>query len=78
MLYNEEDDMKNNAGLGYLDFHIRPHLNSEYFPNVTLKNIQKIAEDNKETIYALDDNSAIQVIDEDISVISEGVWKKFN
>lgn len=78
MLYSEEDDMENNAGLGYLDFHIRPHLNNEDFPNVTLKNIQKVADKTKETIYALDDNSAIQVIDGNISVISEGIWKKFN
>lgn len=77
-LYDEADDMENNTGLGYLDFHIRPHLNSKYFPNVTLENIEKIVYETKETIYALDDNSAIQVIDEDISVISEGIWKKFN
>ncbi len=78
MLYRENDDMKNNFGLGYLDFHIRPHLNDEYFPQVTLENIQKIAEKTKQIIYALDDNSAIQVINGGISVISEGVWKKFN
>lgn len=77
-LYREEDDMENNTGLGYLDFHIRPHLNSSYFPNMTLENIQEIADETKETIYALDDNSAIQVIDEKISVISEGIWKRFN
>lgn len=78
ILYREQDDMKNNLGLGYLNFHIRPHLNDEYFPEVTLENIQKIAKKTNETIYALDNNSAIQVIDRDISVISEGIWKKFN
>lgn len=77
-LYGEEDDMKNNSGLGYLDFHIRPHLNAAYYPKMILENIQKIADETKETIYALDDNSAIQVIDRDMSVISEGIWKKFN
>lgn len=77
-LYGEEDDINNNAGLGYLDFHIRPHLNNAYFPNMNLKNMQKIADKTKETIYALDDNSAIQVIDGNISVISEGIWKRFN
>jgi len=77
-LHGEDHDINNNSGLGYLNFHIRPHLNSKYFPDVTLENIQKIADDAKETIYVLDDNSAIQVIDGDISVISEGVWKKFN
>lgn len=77
-LYDEEDDINNNAGLGYLDFHIRPHLNNSYFPKMTLENIQKIADETKEIIYALDDNSAIQVIDGEVSVISEGMWKKFN
>jgi dipeptidase E len=78
LLYEEQDDTKNNTGLGYLDFHIRPHLNNKYYSNVTLENIQKIADETKETIYALDDNSAIQVVDDNIEVISEGIWKKFN
>lgn len=77
-LYGEEDDMDNNKGLGYVDFHIRPHLNNNFFPKMTLENMQKIADETKETIYALDDNSAIQVIDGEVSIISEGIWKKFN
>ncbi|MDO8570233.1 MAG: Type 1 glutamine amidotransferase-like domain-containing protein [Candidatus Daviesbacteria bacterium] len=77
-LYGENDDMDNNAGLGYLDFHIRPHLNNNFFPKMTLENMQKIADETKESIYALDDNSALVVINGKISVISEGIWKKFN
>lgn len=32
----------------------------------------------KEPIYAIDDNSAIQVIDNKIQIISEGTWMSFN
>ena len=65
-------------GLGYVDILIRPHLNSTFFTNVTLANMEKLAKDNPAPFYALDDNSAIKIIDGEVSVISEGVWKKFN
>lgn len=65
-------------GLGYVDFIIRPHLNSDYFTKVNLPNLEKMAQENPSPFYALDDNSAIKVVDGEVSVISEGEWKKFN
>ena len=65
-------------GMGFVDFLIRPHLNSPYFPDVNLENLEKISKELPETFYAMDDNTAIKIVDGKMEVISEGVWKKFN
>lgn len=65
-------------GLGFVDFEVRPHLNSRWFPKVTLENLQKIAHKTSSPFYAIDDTSAIKVRDNNINVISEGTWKKFS
>jgi len=54
------------ASLGLVDFMFRPHLNSPYFPKVNLENLEKIAKEFPETFYALDDNSAIKVVDDKV------------
>ena len=79
-LYYEEgtDDYDKDAGLGLVDILIRPHLNSPYFPEVNLENMEKLAKEFPSTFYALDDNTAIKVVDGGVSVVSEGEWKKFN
>ena len=65
-------------GLSYVDFLVRPHLNSRYFPSITKDNVRKYAEDLDYTVYVIDDNTAIKVDGNNVSVISEGDWKKFN
>jgi dipeptidase E len=70
--------LENDKGLGFVDFHIRPHLNSEYFPKLRIKYLKEIANDIPEAVYAIDDNSAVMVNGDKIEVISEGKWKKFN
>lgn len=70
--------LKNDEGLGLVNFHIRPHLNSEHFPKLRVDNIKEIAKEIPEPVYAIDDNTAIVVIDNKIDVVSEGIWKKFN
>lgn len=78
-LYSEEImEHEKDEGLGFLDVLIRPHLNSPYFPDVNLENLEKMSKEFPETFYAIDDNTAIKVVDEKMEVISEGVWKKFN
>jgi dipeptidase E len=74
---NEGDD-KNKEGLGFADFSIIPHLNSSYFTDVKLENLEKIAKEFPDTFYAIDDDTAIKVVDDKMEIISEGVWKKFN
>jgi dipeptidase E len=78
-LYEEEIlGDKKDEGLGYVDFLVRPHLNSPYFPNVNLDNLKLFSENFPETFYAIDDQTAIKLIDSNIEIISEGIWKKFN
>lgn len=70
--------LDNDKGLGFVDFHVRPHLNSELFPKVRVKYLEKLAIEIPEPIYAIDDNTAIIVNGESIKVISVGKWEKFN
>jgi dipeptidase E len=78
-LYNNEkigaDAME---GLGLVDFHMRPHLNSPIFPAMSMENVENIAKEVTEPVYAIDDNTALKVVDGELEVVSEGVWKKFN
>ncbi|MBI3443720.1 Type 1 glutamine amidotransferase-like domain-containing protein [Candidatus Woesebacteria bacterium] len=78
LYYEQTGNLKNTSGLGFVDFEIRPHLNSEWFPKVRLDYLEKLAKETPNTFYAIDDNTAIQVVDDKISVVSEGEWKKFN
>ena len=65
-------------GLALVDFLVEPHMNNSYFPENTFDQLEKRSRDIPHTIYALDDESAVQVIGQEASVISEGKWKKFN
>jgi len=80
LLYYEDEakGYSNTKGLGFTNFHVRPHLNSSYFPNIKEPLLEKLAEQIKEPLYGIDDDTAIKVSDGEISVVSEGVWKKFN
>lgn len=71
-------EYKGNKGLGFVDFLIRPHLNSSHFPKVRIKYLQKLAKEIPEPIYAIDDNSAVKVAGSKVTVVSEGEWKRFN
>ncbi len=65
-------------GLKMVDFLIEPHINSQYFPELTFDYVEQRAKNIPYCIYALDDNSAVKVLDNTISIISKGKWKKFN
>ncbi|MDN3584241.1 Type 1 glutamine amidotransferase-like domain-containing protein [Mucilaginibacter flavus] len=63
--------------LNLVDFAIHPHLDYEGFPNNTMANIQKLAATLPMPSYAIDDQTAIKVVDNIIEVISEGNWRLF-
>ncbi len=65
----ETDEIK---GLDFVDFYFLPHLHSQRFPNVRKDFIEEIGKNIPKTLYALDDNSALKIIDNTIEVISEG------
>ena len=79
LYYEKERDLGETLpGLGFVDFEIRPHLNSPHFPKVRLDFLEKLAHETKISFYAIDDQTAIKVVDKKISIVSEGEWKKFN
>lgn len=65
-------------GLGFVNFYFMPHLNSEWFPKLREENIRKAVSEIKDKVYAMDDQSALKVIDGKVDVISEGKWFEIN
>lgn len=63
--------------IGLLDFAIHPHLDHEWFPDNSMTNLEKLAATLPMPSYAIDDQTAIKVVDGSIEVISEGNWKLF-
>ncbi len=65
-------------GLGLVEFLVRAHVDSPAFPGMTFEVLDKIAEERSEPFYALDDQSALKVVDGVVEVVSEGKWKKYH
>ena len=63
--------------LGMVDFSIFPHLGHEMMPDNTLANAERWAAEIAGPAYAMDDETAIKVVDGNVEVISEGQWKRF-
>jgi dipeptidase E len=76
--YEQTGDFKPTNGLGLVDFEIRPHLNSAAYPKVRLEYLETLSKENHATFYALDDQTAVQVVDDAVTVVTEGKWRKFN
>jgi len=65
------------AALGVVDFAIFPHLDNPDLPENTMANAEKWATGMPVPCYAIDDETAIQVVDGNVEVVSEGHWKRF-
>lgn len=63
--------------LGIVNFSIFPHLDYPTFPENTMAHAEKWAANLSVPAYAIDDETAIKVVDGAIEVISEGHWKLF-
>ena len=75
IVYDEDLDKTEDVdGLGYVDFYFLPHLNSKWFPKLREKNIKEAIKDIKKKVYALDDQSALKVVDGEVEIISEGEY----
>ena len=64
-------------GLGVVDFSIFPHLDHEMLPDNTMANAEKWAAEIAGPAYAIDDDTAVRVVDGTVSLISEGHWRFF-
>ena len=60
--------------LGVVDFSIFPHL--DLFPTNTLADAERWADEIGVPSYAIDEQTAIKVVDGVVDVISEGHWKR--
>lgn len=62
--------------LGLVDFSIFPHLDHELMPQNTMADAERWAADIGGPAYAIDDETAIKVVDGVVEVVSEGHWKR--
>jgi dipeptidase E len=63
--------------LGLVDLTLFPHLDHPDMPDTSLANIERWAAGIPVPAYAIDDQTAIKVIDGTVEVVSEGHWKRF-
>ncbi|AYC30285.1 Type 1 glutamine amidotransferase-like domain-containing protein [Paenisporosarcina cavernae] len=68
----------NDEGLQLVDFSIFPHLDHEMLPENTMAAAETWAAKLDGPSYAIDDETAIKVVDGEVKVVSEGKWRKFN
>ncbi|MEW2427473.1 Type 1 glutamine amidotransferase-like domain-containing protein [Micromonospora sp. NPDC047644] len=61
--------------LGLVDFTLYPHLNHPDMEDTELSHIEKWASGIPIPTYAIDDNTALTVVDDSVEVISEGDWR---
>ena len=74
--YDESDPLTgSDRALGLVDFSLFPHLEREDMPDTSLANIERWAAGIRVPAYAIDDQTAIQVVDGAVEVVSEGQWK---
>lgn len=79
ILYGEDMERKEDlAGLNFVDFYFFPHLNSPYFNLRKEEIIREAVKDINGMVYALDDQSALKVVDGKVEIISEGKYLVFN
>jgi dipeptidase E len=65
-------------GLGRVDFVLRPHLDSEDFPDTGMAMMERAAARVDVPLYAIDDQTAVKVVADRVEVLSEGRWKLFD
>lgn len=73
----EWPDAGDDSGLGLVDFSIFPHLAHPSFPENSEADAERWAAAIGGPAYAMDDQSAIRVVDGAVDVVSEGLWRYF-
>ncbi len=64
--------------LGVVDFSIFPHLDYPDWPDNTMDSARRWATKIPGPAYAIDDETAISVVDGTVEVVSEGHWELLN
>jgi dipeptidase E len=68
----------NDTTLGLVDFSICPHVNGDDMPGNTMAEAESWAAGIEGPAYAIDDQTAIVVVDNAVDVVSEGRWTLLN
>jgi dipeptidase E len=63
--------------LGIVDFSIFPHLDNPGLPENTMADAERWATTIDVPSYAIDDDTAIKVVEGAVEVVSGGHWKRF-
>ena len=61
------------TGLNWVNFEVEPHCDKERFAVVA-----EYAKQRNYPVYAIDDQTAIKVLDDSVEVVSEGIWEVYN
>ena len=64
-------------GLGLVDFALLPHVDHKDHPESSMVKVERMAAEVSVPTYAIDDETAIKVIDGVVEIVSEGHWKRF-
>jgi dipeptidase E len=64
--------------LGVVDFHVCPHLAPDGTPGNSMADAERWAAEVGGPAYAIDDATAIKVVDGVVEIVSEGQWTPFN
>lgn len=64
-------------GAGLVDFALIPHFNHQDHQDASIANAEKWAAMLPVPVYAIDDQTAIKVVNNTVEVVSEGLWKLF-
>lgn len=64
-------------GLGLVDFAMLPHVDHRDHPESSMARVERMSADVPVPTYAIDDETAIKVIDGTVEVVSEGHWRLF-
>jgi dipeptidase E len=70
------DGGTDDSTLGLVDFSIYPHLAADGMPGNSMNGAEKWASKIPGPAYAIDDQTAIKVVNGVVEVISEGYWKQ--
>lgn len=61
------------TGIGYVNFEVEPHCDA-----ARIEAVKDYAKQSKNPVYAIDDLTAIKVVDGSVEVISGGSWKLYD
>lgn len=70
--YEDQFGYKSDTALNLVDFYIYPHFNSPKHIFSRKEYLEKTAKETKKSVYGLDDESALKVVDGVVTVVTEG------